>query len=117
MKRLLTLLGFLGCIAGSWAQDAVSQNYPVNQANRADGREISTYAIVHEMLKQTTPRCAYKEGMSKTEFKEWQNRLSNAMGITKQKKVADHYGLQPFFYFLTLPATYSPLVILSRGSE
>ena len=31
------------------------------------------------MLKQTTPRCAYKEGMSKTEFKAWQNRLSNAM--------------------------------------
>lgn len=79
MKRLLTLLGFLWCMAGSWAQDAVSQNYPVNQVNRADGREISTYAIVHEMLKQTTPRCAYKEGMSKTEFKEWQNRLSNAM--------------------------------------
>lgn len=50
----------MGCMAGSWAQDAVSQNYPVNQANRADGREISTYAIVHEMLKQTAPRCAYK---------------------------------------------------------
>lgn len=79
MKRLLTLLGFWGCMAGACAQDAVSQNYPVNHANRADGREISTYAIVHEMLKQTAPRCAYKEGMSKTEFKEWQNRLSNAM--------------------------------------
>lgn len=79
MKRLLTLLGLLGCMAGACAQDAVSQNYPVNHANRADGREISTYAIVHEMLKQTAPRCAYKEGMSKTEFKAWQNSLSNAM--------------------------------------
>ena len=38
MKRLLTLLGLLGCMAGACAQDAVSQNYPVNHANRADGR-------------------------------------------------------------------------------
>lgn len=79
MKRFGCLLGFCACMVLGCAQQVVSQDYPVKQAQRTDGREISTYAIVHEMLKQTTPRYAYREGLSKKEFKQWQQQLRRAM--------------------------------------
>lgn len=81
MKKLFTLLGFCGLWMSIAAQDNVQQDYSVHQSVREDGREQSTYAIVHQMLKQTTPRCAYQEGMSPENFKAWQERVSDAMAM------------------------------------
>ncbi len=69
--------------------------YTVNKSTREDGREISSYAIVHEILKQTQPSCAYKEGMSKKQFKKWQNNVSEAMKkIMNFPKVPDQPKLK-----------------------
>lgn len=62
-----------------YAQESSIPIYPVQQSTREDGRTISSYAIVHEMLKQTQPTYAYKEGMSKKEFRKWQNNVRKAM--------------------------------------
>ena len=44
-----------------------------------DGRLLSTYAIVHEMLNDTHPQYAYRYGMSAQEFTQWQDGVRAAM--------------------------------------
>ena len=61
-----------------------SQNYQpekhaVVKSDRGDGRLLSTYAIVHEMLKDTHPQYAYRSGMSAQEFTQWQDGVRAAM--------------------------------------
>ena len=55
------------------------QKYATIQPERADGRFLSSYAIVHELLKDTPSTCAYRSGMSRSEFKKWQNNVRKAM--------------------------------------
>ena len=48
-------------------------------SHRTDGRLESTYAILHQLLKETHPRWEYHEGMSKREFKKWQKGVQKGM--------------------------------------
>ena len=49
------------------------------KSDRGDGRLLSTYAIVHEMLKDTHPQYAYRSGMSAQDFTQWQDGVRAAM--------------------------------------
>ena len=46
---------------------------------REDGRQISTYAIAHDMLLQVEPECAYHPGMTRRQLRKWQGSVSDAM--------------------------------------
>ena len=61
------------------AQEWHPENHAVITSDRADGRFLSTYGVVHSMLKKAQPSLAYKEGMSKKEFRRWQREMSIAM--------------------------------------
>lgn len=55
------------------------QTDPTLVSAREDGRQISTYAAVHDVLAATQPECAYHEGMSSREFRRWRKSLRKAM--------------------------------------
>lgn len=42
-------------------------------------RNLSSYSIVHDMLRHIQPKYAYKEGLSSKQFKKWQNNVQQAM--------------------------------------
>ena len=46
---------------------------------RTDGRMVSSYAIVRNMLKEKTPRLAYRFGKTRKEFAQWQDSVRVAM--------------------------------------
>ena len=55
------------------------EKHAVVKSDRGDGRLLSTYAIVHEMLKETHPQYAYRSGMSAQDFTQWQDGVRAAM--------------------------------------
>ena len=64
MKRLLFLVSVCSlCMVGN-SQNYQPEKHAVVKSDRGDGRLLSTYAIVHEMLKDTHPQYAYRSGMS-----------------------------------------------------
>lgn len=79
MKKAFFL--FLICCSSvlAYSQNYDPQEQAVVKSNRQDGRFISTYGIVHEMLKDTHPRYAYRSGMSDKEFSQWQDSVRYAM--------------------------------------
>lgn len=61
-----------------------SQNYNLEEqavvrADRQDGRFLSTYGIVHEMLKDCHPKYTYRSGLSGQMFRQWQDSVRYAM--------------------------------------
>lgn len=78
MKRLSAHL-----LAATLALTAAAQEQPAAAAPsdsvRADGRAVGTYAIVHEMLKQTKPKYAYRPNMSRRQLRAWQRGVGRAM--------------------------------------
>lgn len=68
-----------GLCATANSQEYAADSLAVIASSRSDGRHISTYGIVHGMLKSTRPKYAYRAGMSKTEFAQWQNGVQEAM--------------------------------------
>ena len=46
---------------------------------REDGRFLSSYGIVHDMIHNLQPKYAYRDNMSKKEFLKWQKNVSTAM--------------------------------------
>ena len=59
MKRLLFLVSVCSlCMVGN-SQNYQPEKHAVVKSDRGDGRLLSTYAIVHEMLKDTHPQYAY----------------------------------------------------------
>lgn len=80
MKKTIWACCWVGlCQFSLWAQTVNHDLEPVHRSKRPDGRDQSTYAIVHGMLQQTTPQYAYRTGMSRKEFKQWQRGVSQAM--------------------------------------
>lgn len=49
-------------------------------SRREDGRQLSTYAAMHDALAATQPECAYHSGMTGRQFRRWQKSLRKAMG-------------------------------------
>ena len=94
-------------------------------SKRPDGRQVSTYAIVRDMLKQTEPACEYKPGMSKKEFRKWQKEVSASMAeLMKHPDVKgqpapvmvssakrDGYTLQRWESY-PLPGAVSPFLVM-----
>lgn len=77
-KLLITMLALLSFGVGN-AQVAGTESDAVIKSDRADGRFVSTYGIVHEMLKDFHPKYAYRPGMTQTEFAQWQDGVRDAM--------------------------------------
>ncbi len=79
MSKILFFLFAYSCCVIVNAQKKELEEYAILQSERADGRFLSTYAIVHEMLKSTQPQYAYHSGMSKVEFEQWKDDVRAAM--------------------------------------
>lgn len=80
MKRYVAV-----CIGLIEASILLSQNvfnpqeHNVVRTDRNDARFLSTYGVVHNMLKNTTPQCAFDTSFSKKELTAWQKRVCTAM--------------------------------------
>lgn len=91
MKRLLFLVSVCSlCMVGN-SQNYQPEKHAVVKSDRGDGRLLSTYAIVHEMLKDTHPQYAYRSGMSAQDFTQWQDGVRAAMvEIMKFPEIKDN---------------------------
>ena len=79
MKRVIFLLCVCCCHLIGNSQEHNPDEHAILKSERSDGRLLSTYAIVHEILKDTHPKYAYYPGISKPEFIQWQNNVRDAM--------------------------------------
>ncbi len=78
-KSILFGLCCCGLFLAVYAQEYRPEEQAVIRSARPDGRLASSYAIVHEMLKDTHPRYAYRSGLTAEAFRLWQDSLQNAM--------------------------------------
>lgn len=78
-KSVLLGLCCCGIFLAAHAQEYRPEEHAAIRATRPDGRQTSTYAIVHGMLKDTHPRYAYRPGMAPAAFVQWQDSVRNAM--------------------------------------
>lgn len=78
-KLLITICLLCGPVLSKAQECFVKEKHALIQTERADGRYLSSYAIVHGLLKNTKPQYAYQEGMNKDEFKIWQEGVRYAM--------------------------------------
>lgn len=80
-KQSLSIV--LGCLSvlSIRAQNAELpfQDRSVIRSERVDGRFLSSYGVVHEMLKSIRPRYAFQPDFSKRDFKKWQRGVREAM--------------------------------------
>lgn len=79
MKKIVILMFLYGWCLSAQPQEYNPEEYAVIRSERPDGRLLSSYAIVHDMLKSTQPRYAYQPGMSKAQFEQWQENVRRAM--------------------------------------
>ncbi|ADV44728.1 alpha/beta hydrolase family protein [Bacteroides helcogenes] len=73
---LLLLLGYVTAFAQN---DFQPDRYRVVTTDRSDGRFISTYGIVHQMLKDMKPKYAFNPAFTQNDFLGWQKDVSLAM--------------------------------------
>ena len=63
-----------------FAQTAFSpEQHKTVCSERSDGRYLSTYGVVHAMLKDTKPLYAFRHDFTRQEFAEWQKEVRTAM--------------------------------------
>ena len=66
--------------ASAVAQNAYDpQEHAVVTTDRSDGRYVSTYGVLHSMLKRTEPKCAFNPDFTADEFALWQQDVQRAM--------------------------------------
>lgn len=58
-----------------WSPD----EHKVIRSGRDDGRFLSSYGMVHTMLSDIEPECAFRLDMSKREFSKWQKKVRKSM--------------------------------------
>lgn len=78
--------------ANSLAQipDVTGSEHTIIQSERQDGRFLSTYGVVHAMLANIKPECAFQPDMTAEEFREWQHKVRKSMQeIMKFPEVKD----------------------------
>ena len=63
----------------SAAQSNIEKEYSRPISSREDGRFLSSYGIVHDMIHELQPKYAYHDHMNKRKFLKWQKNVSNAM--------------------------------------
>lgn len=82
MKTRMLACLLLGAVAAvpAAAQTAFDPDaHAVVASDRPDGRFASTYGAVHELLKRTTPKCAFDPGLTADELPQWQDAVQAAM--------------------------------------
>lgn len=66
-----------------WLQPQVTgwspDEHKVIRSGRDDGRFLSSYGVVHTMLSDIEPECAFRPDMSKREFSKWQKKVRKSM--------------------------------------
>ena len=83
MKNIFLIIGISLFFNGSlYAQsdDWSPKDHNLIKSVREDGRFLSSYGVVHAMLRNTEPRYAFHSDFSPKEFRNWQNKK------TKQQK-------------------------------
>lgn len=80
MQRMLSfLLGLTIVLALNAQSEFDPAQHKTVETSRADGRYLSTYGVAHAMLKNKTPKYAYRTDFTKKEFKAWQKNVRKAM--------------------------------------
>ena len=91
-KNIIAVLLLLLVHANSLAQipDVTGREHTIIQSERQDGRFLSTYGVVHAMLANIKPECAFQPDMTAEEFREWQHKVRKSMQeIMKFPEVKD----------------------------
>ena len=82
MKNIFLIIGISLFFNGSlYAQsdDWSPKDHNLIKSVREDGRFLSSYGVVHAMLRNTEPRYAFHRDFSPKEFRKWQKGLRHAM--------------------------------------
>ena len=79
IKSIFLVLTLLTASLPIQSQTSVQENFAYPQTTRDDGRYMSSYGIVHNMIRNIQPQHTYHQGMNKKEFLKWQKGISNAM--------------------------------------
>ena len=80
MKEYLIALSLLANANLAFSQTTFDpQQHRLVTTDREDGRYISTYGVVHNMLKNTTPKCAFNPNFSHKQFVAWRKQVRSAM--------------------------------------
>ena len=82
MKNIFLIIGISLFFNGSlYAQsdDWSPKDHNLIKSVREDGRFLSSYGVVHAMLRNTEPRYAFHSDFSPKEFRKWQKGLRHAM--------------------------------------
>lgn len=66
-------------LAGVAQNEFVKEEHRVVTSERGDGRYLSTYGVVHTMLKNTQPKLSFNADFTPEEFRSWQREVSAAM--------------------------------------
>lgn len=75
MKNIFLIIGISLFFNGSlYAQsdDWSPKDHNLIKSVREDGRFLSSYGVVHAMLRNTEPRYAFHRDFSPKEFRKWQ---------------------------------------------
>ncbi len=80
MKKCMAVcFAFMGASVALSQTTFDPQQHKTICTDREDGRFLSTYGVVHHLLRNTTPRCAFDPNFSKSELESWQERVRTAM--------------------------------------
>lgn len=88
MKRLFLLFAAAVCAIAATARTPQADRTTTDSV-RSDGRAVSTYDIVHRMLKQTQPKRAYRPDMSRRQARAWRRGVSRDMTRLMRHPKAD----------------------------
>lgn len=80
MKRnIIVSLFLLWCAFAAAQVTEWSPDDRVIRSGRDDGRYLSSYGVVHSMLSNIKPECAFRTDMSRKEFGKWQKKVRKSM--------------------------------------
>lgn len=82
MKKRNIIIGLLLCwcalITAQVTEWSPNEHKEI-RSDRDDGRFLSSYGVVHSMLSDIEPECAFCPDMSKREFAKWQKKVRKSM--------------------------------------
>lgn len=73
------LLLLFACSIAAGQNDFQADRHRTIVTDRADGRYISTYGVVHQMLKNQQPKYSFNPDFTPKEFRKWQKGVREAM--------------------------------------
>ncbi len=82
LPSLLASLASIITVSNLEAAEATKfdpKDHAIIKANRPDGNHVSSYAIAHNLVNQTTPACQFDPSMNAEQFTQWQAKVRSAM--------------------------------------